>query len=139
MRGLPPQDPGVYAGPGIAALLKANEQQYLFQQQLITAGQSSIAVMLERIRGTFYPFGLSFQIWFTNISGAAANPGTFQMDIQDSDVDLDAQYSVISSLTGGLNAAFSGRVELPSFWARYARVNLKTVTNAVYSNVLVTR
>lgn len=144
MQPVPPVAPGLspaaYPGPGQAAHLRANEFQYLFQQQLLPAGTSSIAMQLERIKSAyFYPIGVSFQIWFTDVNGAATTPGTFQIDIQDSDIDLDAQYCVISSLTGGLNAAFVGRVELPNFWAKFVRVNIKTLTNAVYINVLVTR
>jgi len=144
-----PTAPGPYPGPGQAVLLRANENQWLFQQQLVPAGKSgvaganasaSIAVMLERIKAsTFYPFGVSVQIYFTDVNQAAADPGAFEIDVQTSDLDIDAQYSNISALTGGLNAAFSGRVELPSFWAKFLRVYVKTLTNAVYLNVLVTR
>jgi len=133
-----PIAPGVYPGPGLASLLRANEQQYLFQQQLITAGQASIAVQLERIKSAFYPNGASLQVWFTNASSVAADPGAFEFDAQVADVDADAQYANTTGLTA-VNAGFSGRIELPLIYAKFLRVLAKTLTNAVYSNVLVTR
>jgi len=55
---LPPVTPGIYPGAGRASLLRANSQQWLFQQQLIAAGTASIAVQLERIKMSyFYPLG----------------------------------------------------------------------------------
>ncbi len=133
-----PITPGVYPGPGFAALLRANEQQYLFQQQLVVSGQASIAVQLERIKSAFYPNGASLQIWFTNASSVASDPGTFEIDAQVADVDTDAQYANTTGLTA-LNASFAGRIELPLIYAKFLRVLAKTITNSVYSNVLVTR
>jgi hypothetical protein len=151
----PPTSPGTYPGGGLAPLLRANERQWLLRQQLIAGGGSflsvvstradgsnpyaSIAVQLERIKSAFYPFGASLQIFFTNSSGAAANPGAFEIDWQTSDIDLDTQYNTISSLTGGLSASYSGRIELPTFWASYSRVYVATLTNPVYVNALLTR
>jgi hypothetical protein len=151
----PPTSPGIYPGGGLAPLLRANERQWLFTQQAIKGGGSfltnvttlangsnpyaSIAVQLERIKSAFYPFGASLQIFFTNSAGAAANPGTFEIDWQTSDIDIDSQYSTVSSLTGGLNASYSGRIELPTFWASFTRVYVATLTNPVYLNALLTR
>src|SRR5260221_12527800 len=90
---LPPVLPGIYPGAGLASLLRANSQQWLFQQQLIAAGNASIAVRLERIKMSyFYPFGCSLQIFFTNASGAAADPGAFEVDAQTSDIDRADQF-----------------------------------------------
>lgn len=139
MKSLPPQDPGVYPGNGLASLLRANEQQYLFQQQRILTGQASIAVQLERIKSPhFYPTGCSLQIWFTDANGVAADPGTFDIELQASDVDIDGLYANMTGLTA-LNATFAGRIESPWSYAKYVRALAKTVTNAVYSNVLITR
>src|SRR6266436_6223840 len=119
---LPPVSPGIYPGAGLASLLRANSQQWLFQQQLIVAGQSSIAVQLERLKASyFYPFGVSLQIFFTNSSGVAADPGAFEIDAQTSDIDTDAQYANTTGLTA-VNAGFAGRIELPWLWARFLRV-----------------
>lgn len=136
---LPPVLPGIYPGAGQASLLRANSQQWLFQQQLISAGQSSIAVQLERLRATyFYPFAVSLQIFFTDVNQVAANPGAFEIDAQTSDIDTDAQYANETGLTA-LNASFSGRIVLTASWMKFIRVNVKTLTNSVYTNVLVTR
>lgn len=144
------QNPGIYPGPGQASLLRANEQQWLFQNNLIAGGgtvalngsnpSASIAVQLERKPGVYYPFGVSLQVFFTNVSGAAANPGAFEIDLQTSDIDQDSQYvPVLTGLTTGLNASFAGRIESSTLWTRYARAYVKTLTNAVYSSILITR
>lgn len=138
MQSLPPQTPGLYPGDGKASLLRSNEQQYLFQQQLIVSGQASIAVQLERVTKSFYPFGASVQIWFTNASQVAADPGTFEIDVQTSDLDVGNLYANLNGITA-VNATYAGRIELPWLYAKYLRVLAKTITNAVYSNVLVTR
>jgi hypothetical protein len=150
MQSLPPPTPGVYPGPGLATLLRANEQTILWQQNLIIAGgvaaangsnsSASIAVQLERIKSSFYPWGASVQFWFTNSAGAASNPGAFELDVQTSDFDVDAQYVSAAKITAGLNTAYATRVELTSFWARFLRVNLISIANSgVYSNAAVTR
>jgi hypothetical protein len=145
--------PGPYPGPGQAFLLRDNCQQWLLQQQLLPAGgvalasggnpSASIAVQLERINRTYYPFGLSFQVAFTNVSGVAANPGAFELDIQSADIDADQYFVTLASaaLTGGLNASYQGRLELPptSFWAKYIRAYVKTLGSAVYASVLASR
>ena len=137
---LPPVTPGIYPGAGQASLLRANSQQWLFQQQLIAAGKSSIAVQLERIKMSyFYPFGASLQIFFTDVNQAAADPGTFEIDAQVSDIDTDAMYCNTTGLTAVSASNFAGRIELPWLWAKFIRVNIKTLTNSVYTNVLVTR
>ncbi len=138
---LPPVSPGIYPGAGQASLLRANSQQFLFRQQLQpTGGVASIAVQLERIKSSyFYPFAVSFQIWFTDVNGVAANPGAIDIEVQTSDIDADAQFVNESGLTGGLNASFVGRVQLTLSWMKFVRVLATTVTNAVYLNVLVTR
>lgn len=135
---LPPVTPGIYPGAGQASLLRANSQQFLFRQQAIVAGQASIAVQLERIKMSyFYPFGCSLQIWFTDVNGVAAAPGVFECDAQLSDNDV--QYADGQGLTAVNSTSQAGRIELPWLWSKYIRVNMKTLTNAVYSNVLAAR
>ncbi len=136
---IPPVSPGVYPGAGQASLLRANSQQWLFQQQLIAAGNASIAVQLERIKMSyFYPFACSLQIFFTDINGVSAAPGAFEVDAQTSDLDIPALYCDTTGLTA-VNAGNCGRIDLTLLWAKFIRVNIKTLTNAVYTNVLVTR
>lgn len=135
---LPPVTPGIYPGAGQASLLRANSQQFLFRQQAIVAGQASIAVQLERIKMSyFYPFGCSIQIWFTDTNGVAAAPGAFEVDAQFSDNDV--QYQDGNGLTVVNTTDRSGRLEFPWLWSKFVRVNVKTLTNVVFTNVLVTR
>lgn len=128
-----------YAGPGQAKLLRDNQQIFLFQQETNVVGRASIAVQLERINRSFYPWGASAQIYFTDGSGNPSNPGSFELDIMTSDIDQDAMYCVENAYTGTLNANFVGRVELTAFWAKYIRAYVKTLTNGVYTSVLLTR
>lgn len=130
-----------YAGTGYAKLLRDNQQVFLFQQEINVTGRASIAVQLERINRSFYPWGASFQLYFTNVSGVAADPGAYEVDIQTSDIDQDIQYCTINALAGAgfLNASFVGRLELPNFYAKYVRAYVKTLTNGVYTSLLVTR
>lgn len=132
-----PIAPGVYTTSGLAGLLRANEQQYLFQQQRIAAGQASIAVQLERINRIYYPFAASIQIWFTDVNQAAADPGAFEVDAQLSDNDV--QYSDYTGLTAVNATSRAGIIQLTLIWAKFLRVNVKTLTNAVFTNVLVSR
>ena len=132
-----PITPGVYPGNGKAGLLRANEQQFLFKQQLVPAGTASIAVQLERIKSSFYPFAVSLQIWFTDVNGVASAPGTFEVDAQLSDDDV--HYADGLGLTAVNSTTQTGRIELSTLWALFLRVNVKTLTNAVYVWVLASR
>jgi hypothetical protein len=128
-----------YRGAGQAALLRYNQQRFLFQQESGLTGRASIAVQLERVRGSHYPWGASFQLYFTDASGKPADPGAFEVDIQTSDTDADAQFCTISAVTGPLNASYAARLELPNFFAKFIRAYVKTLTNAVYVSVMATR
>jgi hypothetical protein len=130
-----------YGGTGRATLLRDNQQVFLFQQAATAAGKASMAVQLERINRSSYPWGVSFEIFFTDINGNPADPGVFEIDIQTADIDQDIHYCTINALNaaGQLNANFVGRIELPNFYAKYVRAYAKTLTNAVYTSVLVTR
>lgn len=128
-----------YGGTGSATLLRENRQKFLFQQEQVAAGAFSAAVQLERLSRVGYPWGVSFQIYFTDINGNPADPGAFEIDILSSDVDELWQYCSANSYSTGLNASYAGRVELTSFYAKYVMAYVKTLTNAVYTTVLVTR
>lgn len=128
-----PPTPGIYPGPGKAALLRPGQYCYLFQNQLITAGQSSIAVQLERTKsGFFYPTGFSLEISFS------AAPGSFEVDCQTSDTDQDAFYCKNTPITT-VNAGNVCRIEMVSYWALFTRVSIPTLTNPVQVTVKVTR
>lgn len=156
LNSLPPPTAGIYPGPALASLLRANESVWLFQNQFFPASggggtsvntqangsnpYASIAVQLERIKSAFYPFGFSLHCFFTNSSGAALNPGTIELDLQTSDIDTDANYVTLSGSTlATLNGSYAGRIENSTLWAKFARIYAKTITNASYLSVLATR
>lgn len=121
-----------YAGAGHAALLRTNQQAFLFNNESVAAGRASIAVQLERIPRASYPFAASFQIKFS------AAPGAFEVDIQVADTDNDADYVTVaqlSSVTTGLTA----RYDMTTLWPKFVRVFVTTLTNAVNITALVTR
>jgi len=128
-----------YAGSGQAVLIRSGQQVFLFQQETGVVGKASIALLLERIPHAFASAnGVSLQASFTNVNGTPADPGAFEIDLQTSDLDQDVQYCNASAWKPTtLNANFVGRVEI-SFYARYARVFVKSMTNSVYLTVLAT-
>jgi hypothetical protein len=129
----------VYGGTGQATLLRSNQQVYLFQQEAVAAGRASIALQLERVNRSFYPWGVSFQVQFFNASGVPTDPGTFEIDIQTSDIDQDSQYCNIQQWgSGTLNTFFVGRIELPNFYAKYVRAFVKTLGGGLIT-LLATR
>lgn len=130
-----------YGGTAQATLLRDNKQIFLFQQEVNVTGRASIAVQLERVNRSFYPWGASFEVYFTDVNGNPASPGNFEVDIQTADIDQDTHYCTINSFvnTASLNANFVGRIELPSFWAKFVRGYVKSLTNPVYTSLLATR
>ena len=123
--------------PGLAKLLYENQQAWLFggpgAYEALDAGISSVAFQLRRERGAFYPFGASFELAF---NGA---PGAFEIDLQTADIDEDSHYVTLTNFSTGLNSSNVGRIELPSFWARFVRAKIVTLTNSVGIQLLVTR
>ncbi len=120
-----------YSGPGQATLIHQGDQKYLFSNETVFVGESSVAYLIDRNPGIFYPWGMSFDIAF---SGA---PGTCEIDVQTADIDQDSHYVSIANLqTAALNSGYVGRIELPSFYARYTRV--KVVSFANYATVTLT-
>lgn len=122
-----------YAGTARADLIRDNQQKYLWNNEAVAAGTASIAFQIERVNRSFYPWGISLEIFFSG------NPGSFEVDLQDADIDQDSHYVTVDAITTGLNASYVTRIELPSFWTKYVRVKLVTLTNAVNVSVLLTR
>lgn len=118
---------------GKAESLLPGQQYYILNGTSITSGQSSAAVQIVRIPGTYYPWGVSIEISFSG------DPGAFQIDVQTADTDSDTHYVTLASFTTGLNSSFFGRIEIDTFWAEYLRLNVVTLTNAVTVTALVTR
>lgn len=121
-----------YPGAGQAALLRTNQQKFLFNNELIAAGRASIAVQLERIPRASYPFAASFQLKF------GATPGVFEVDIQVADTDSDADYVSVAQIQS-VSTGFTSRYDMTNLWPKFVRAYVLTLTNAVNATVLVTR
>ena len=125
-----------YAGQGTATLINTNSQVYLFNQEVLSSEPvASIALQLSRPTSMYYPWGASFELWFSG------NPGNFEVDVQTADYDADSHYCTINSWinVASLNASYVGRIELPNFWAKFVRAYVKSLTNPVKISLLVTR
>ena len=121
-----------YPGGGYAKLLRTNQQVFLFNNETVAVGGASIAVQLERISHSSYPWGTSFQVKF------AANPGAFEVDIQIADTDADSDYISVAQIAAA-NATFVGRYDMTNLFPRFVRARVVSLTNAVGVTVLVTR
>ncbi len=126
------QAPGLYPGTGQAHLLNMNHQYFLWQNMRVLAGQASVAVQLSRMPGTSYPFGAAFQVAF---SGA---PGTFEVEIQGAEDDVDTNYVTINTITA-VNSGNVGRASISCTYPKFVRLNMKTLTNDVNVTGIVTR
>ena len=62
----------------------------------------------------------------------AANPGAFQIDIEDADTDTAGSYVTKGSVTSGLNSSFTTRAEIGyPFSAKLMRLTLVSRANSV--------
>ena len=130
-----------YAGANQAMLLLNNRQGYFWNNELITAGSYpgsfSLAYSLQRINQSFYPWGASFEVWFSG------NPGALEIDILGANNDLPQNYSEIGSITvvsSYVAGYYTGRWDMPSnVWVRYVAAYMKTLTNAVTTTLTATR
>jgi hypothetical protein len=121
-------------GSSQPVLLYENEQEYLFQNDTVGTGTSSIPAELRRTRGLSYPFGFSVELTFS------ANPGNFQVDIQTADTDLAANYVTLASITqASVNASYTGRAEVVATWCKFVRLNIVSIANSVAISAKVTR
>jgi hypothetical protein len=130
-----------YAGNDLATLLRNNQQAYLWQNELVTAGGAatppsfvslSLAFQLERINRSHYPWGLSFEAIFT---GA---PGAFEIDIMGANNDLYTNYVQLGTITA-VNGFNVGRWDMPTnVWPKYVAAYMKTLGNAVNVTLQVT-
>ena len=124
-----------YPGNGQANLLRNNTQGILWSNETVTAPQASVAFILERINRSYYPWGVSFELWFSG------DPGNFEVDVETADEDIDSHYCKINSWVNdtSLNSNYVGRIELVSFWARFVRLKLVSITNSVTISAVVTK
>ena len=86
--------------------------------------EASASLQVGLRRNTGFPTCLSAEVKF------ASAPGAFEVEVQTADTDDDDYYVVKGSITA-VNSAFAGRLELTNVVARFARLSMKTLTNAV--------
>lgn len=121
-----------YPGNGLAKLLYENKQEFLFFQEALVVGTPSKGVQLRRERGNFYPFGASFELFFS------ADPGVFAVDLQVADTDLDSHYISVATLDS-VNGSFVTRFDMTNLYPKYVRALPTAIANAVLANLQVTR
>lgn len=131
-------------GLGQTKKLPYNRQAYLWQNESVAASAGvpslSVAVQLERFDGPFYPWGASFELWFS------AAPGAFEVDILGANTDNPVNYIQLGSIIGGttptgtIAGGFVYRYDMASnLWPTYVCAYMKTLTNAVNVSLQVTR
>lgn len=91
------------------------------------AGPSGEAIASQQICLHRYelPTCMSVEVEF------ADDPGAFQLDLQVADTDAEKYYVTKASLAGDLNASFVGRIEVTNVVAKFARLKMISLANAV--------
>jgi hypothetical protein len=130
-----------YPGNSLAYPLINNRQHFLWENETvpvnISPGSLSRAFELQRVNQSFYPWGLSFEAWF---SGA---PGAFEIDIVGANNDIGyptpGNYIVLGTITM-VNSQNVGRWDMPSnMWPKFIAGYLKALTNPVTVTLQVTK
>lgn len=121
----------VYPGSGKATLLYENRSAYLFQNESRSNGDASVAVQLHRVGSA--PFGFSLDIQFD------ADPGVYEIDVENSDTDADANFFAVQQVSSTPNSSFAVHVEFPLTRTTFTRVRQVSTTNAVKTTVKVSR
>lgn len=130
-----------YPGNGLAKLLPANRQMYMWDSDTVPVatlpGSLSEAFLLERLPNVSYPWGLSFEVAF---SGA---PGAFEIDILGANNDTGNPgpgYYVQLGTIITVNASNVGRWDMASnMWPKFVAAYVKILTNSVLVTMTVTR
>lgn len=104
-------------------LMSAGYGSAVWNNENVTAGSCSQAVCMHR--NPNLPNCISVQLKF------ATDPGAFSIGLEVADTDQDAYYVSKATLTTGLNPSFVGRIEATNIVAKFLRLRLNTLTNAV--------
>ena len=106
------------------------DMQTVWSAETHTAGSASQQVALgERDSRGGSPFSADIQF--------SANPGTFEIDVQVANVDQDSAYYTLDQGTTNdgaiaeVNANFSAHLDAPFVTAKFARLKLVSLQNAV--------
>ena len=93
---------------------------------------SASAPFLVKSNGLGLPRAVSIELMFLNkTTGAPADPGAFEVDVQVAYTDLDGNYDTLQTINSGLNDSFVTSVPLTAFSARFIRLFMTTLTNDV--------
>ena len=106
-----------------AQTLEAGRPAVVWNNESVAASSSSLAVGLQRHEN--FPNCLSVELLF------AADPGAFAVDLQMSDTNEDKYFVTKATLDAGLNETFAGRIEATNVVAKFARLRMVSLTNAV--------
>ena len=114
------------SGAAVQTLL-AGVPQVVWNAETVpaTGGAAQISVAVGLQRHPHLANVLSVELDF------AADPGSFAVDLQLADTNVDANYVTKATINSGLNAGFVGRVEITNVVAKFARLKMATKTNAV--------
>ena len=128
------QVPGTPLTPASPPNLDQNVPAYAFENETPSAGETSQQFYLPpNHTGAAKPVSVVIQF--------AANPGTFEIDIQTADIDdppTGNNYVTEQAITTGLNAAYTTRAEL-DVRARWVRAVAVSSQNAVAVSVWFVR
>ena len=107
---------GVMAGDQVSVVVSGDA---------LVAGYKSRAVVIGTVAGQ-RAGTLRVQVDF------GADPGTFEVDLQESDTDVDADYQTVANVAANSGAPqFSCYIQYVNPTARFYRLYLKTLTNAI--------
>jgi hypothetical protein len=130
-----------YPGNALAQPLLNNRQVFLWDNESIPAsaspGSLSRAFELQRVNQSFYPWGLSFEAWFSG------DPGAFEIDIMGANNDNAENYvelGTIAATNHATSGAYVGRWDMPSnMWPKFIAAYMKTLPNTVNVTLQVTK
>jgi len=126
--------PGTATQPNPPSVIYQGDSYLLFNAETVAAPQASVEVGLG---GKYdnYPSNVSVEVIFS------ADPGVFEIDIQEADTDGDVYFTEVPSAGAitAVSAGFVARSDLVPIKAKFMRVYVKTLTNAVKTTVKVTR
>jgi hypothetical protein len=95
----------------------------LWNAETVAANSASVQFCIRRYEHFAANMSVAFKF--------GGDPGAFQIDFQTADVDDDTQYITKASVLAGLNSSFAGRMEITNVVAKFARLYLVGIANAV--------
>lgn len=118
-----------------AKLLAENSQGLLFNAESVAANAKSVAFQMARTPMRSYPWGFAIEV------ASVQSLGTFEIDVQGAEVDLDTHYTLIgtaiSTATG--SGPYIARFDSVSLYPKFVRIFVKTLTGSVTMTAIITR